>query len=345
MILCCGEALIDMLPRRLPDGQEAFLPVPGGAVFNTAIALGRLGIETGFFGGLSQDRFGRQLRAALAAAGVDTGPSAPSPQPSTLAFVALENGQARYEFLDAGSAGRMLDLADLPPPSDRVRALFLGGISLVNDPAATAFETLALRPAADGARAPVVMLDPNIRRDFITDSAAYRARLARLIARADIVKLSDEDLDWLIGPEAPGSLADRARNLLAQGPGLVLITEGARGAHAFTRSHHVHVPAPSVEVVDTVGAGDSFNAGVLAALDRLGALGDPRTRQGGAAIPPDALDRAALTDCLTLGIAVATIVVGRAGADAPWPDALPAHARALLSRSMPDPDTQPREAP
>ena len=266
MILCCGEALIDMLPRESTAGEAAFAPYAGGAVFNTAIALGRLGAASGFFTGLSTDLFGEILDQTLAASRVDTSLCARSVRPTTLAFVKLVNGQATYAFYDENTAGRLLSVADLPALPDHIGTLFFGGISLVNDPAAGAYDELQARAAASGR---VTMIDPNIRPGFITDQAAYRARIGRMMARADIVKLSDEDLHWL---EGAGDLTALARGIVARGPKVVFITEGAKGARAITATGERFVASQKVTVADTVGAGDTFNAGVLAALDRDGVL-------------------------------------------------------------------------
>jgi fructokinase len=302
MILCAGEALIDMLPRTAVSGEAAFAPYAGGAVFNTAIALGRLGTPTGFFTGLSTDLFGQVLEAALADSGVDAGRAARSDRPTTLAFVTLTDGQARYAFYDEGTAGRMLAEADLPGDLDGVGALFFGGISLAVEPCAHSYETLCLREA--GRR--VIMLDPNVRPGFIRDEAVYRARIDRMLAASDIVKLSDEDLHWLFGP---GDLAALASAVLAKGPKLVCITEGAEGVTGYTATGAVRVAARRVEVVDTVGAGDTFNAGLLAGLSDAGLL----TRNALAAgLPEDGL-RAALD----LGVRAAAVTVSRAGANPP----------------------------
>ena len=301
MILCCGEALIDMLPRESVAGEPAFAPYPGGAVFNTAIALGRLGARAGFFCPMPADLFGAQLRAALTASGVDHSLSPDVDRPCTLAFVTLVNGQARYAFYDRGTALRDLTVADLPPLPDDVEALFLGGISLVGDPCGAAFAALA-----EQAGERVVMCDPNIRPGFIRDEPAYRARLATIFARADLVKVSDEDLHWLMGP---GDVADLASALRAQGPRVVIVTEGAEGARAFHPGGVVHVPAARVAVVDTVGAGDTFNAGVLASLAQDGALSRARVA---------ALDAATLERALTLGARAAAVTVSRAGANPPF---------------------------
>lgn len=301
MILCCGEALIDMLPRDL-GGQPAFAPHPGGAVFNTAIALGRLGATTGFFSGLSTDLFGDQLTEALKASHVTSDLAVRTARPTTLAFVRLVDGQASYAFYDENTAGRMLSKADLPTLLDHVTAMFFGGISLVAEPCGTVYEGLMQREA--GRR--VMMLDPNIRPGFITDEGAYRARIGRMIAMSDIVKVSDEDLHWL---EGPGDLAALARGLCARGPQLVCVTQGAQGAWGITAEQAVFVPARKVAVVDTVGAGDTFNAGVLAALRLAGLCKGGRL----ARLEPGQIEAA-----LTRGSAAAAITVSRAGANPPW---------------------------
>ncbi|MDP1668588.1 carbohydrate kinase family protein [Phaeovulum sp.] len=306
MILCCGEALIDMLPRETVAGEAAFAPYPGGAVFNTAVALGRLGVEAGFFSGISTDLFGEMLVQALAASKVDAGLALRSGRPTTLAFVTLVAGQARYAFYDEATAGRMLSPADLPVLPEAVRALFFGGISLVGEPCGAAYEALMAREA--GRR--MCMIDPNIRPGFITDEASYRGRIGRMTGMADIVKLSDEDLRWLVGP---GTIEAAARALLAQGAKLVFVTEGASGAHAFWADGAAFEPARKVAVVDTVGAGDTFNAGVLAAFARAGALGKADVAAAG-----EDLVRAALR----LGVQAAAVTVSRAGANPPWAEEL-----------------------
>ncbi|HMO07696.1 MAG TPA: carbohydrate kinase [Paracoccaceae bacterium] len=303
MILCCGEALIDMLPRTTTAGEAAFAPYAGGAVFNTAVALGRLGVPAGFFSGLSTDLMGEILAETLAASGVDTALAARSARPTTLAFVKLVNGQATYAFYDENTAGRLLAEADLPALPSSVTALFFGGISLVNDPAASTYAAFQARASAAGR---VTMIDPNIRPGFITDPAAYRARIAGMVARADIVKVSDEDLRWL---EGGGEIEPLARAMLARGPKVVFVTEGAKGAHGFTAGLSRFVAATPVKVADTVGAGDTFNAGALAALHAAGALTAGRIA---------ALTAAEVDAALSLGARAAAVTVSRPGADPPW---------------------------
>jgi fructokinase len=303
MILSCGEALIDMLPRTSTEGEAAFAPYAGGAVFNTAIALGRLGAPSAFFSGVSNDMLGEILADTLTASKVDIRYLARSDRPTTVAFVKLVNGQATYAFYDEATAGRMLSEADLPQLPASVSTLFLGGISLVNDPAASTYEALQARECA----ARVTMIDPNIRPGFIAGKeAAYRARIERMVARADIVKLSDEDLHWL---EGSGDLTVLARGVVARGPKVVFITEGAKGARAVTATQERTVQSQKVTVVDTVGAGDTFNAGVLAALHQAGAL----TKAGVASLSDATLDAA-----LSLGSRAAAVTVSRAGANPPW---------------------------
>jgi fructokinase len=307
MILSCGEALIDMLPRTSAQGENCFAPYAGGAVFNTAIALGRLGAPSAFFSGVSNDMLGEILADTLTASKVDTRYLARSDRPTTVAFVKLVNGQATYAFYDEVTAGRMLSTDQLPTLPQDIDALFFGGISLVNDPAASTYEALQTRECA----ARVTMIDPNIRPGFIAGKEAqYRARIERMIARADIVKLSDEDLHWL---EGQGELTILARGVLAKGPKVVFITEGANGARAVTASQDIFVAAQKVTVVDTVGAGDTFNAGVLAALHQAGAL--TKAALGG-------LSDATLTAALSLGTRAAAVTVARAGANPPWSNEL-----------------------
>jgi fructokinase len=266
MILCCGEALIDMIPQQSVSAQGGFVPRCGGAAFNTAIALARQGARAGLLTGLSSDRFGRKLDAELARAGVDRSLIITSDHPTTLAHVQLDGDEATYSFDDENSAGRMLTPEDLPELPDRVGCLLLGGISLCHAPAADAYEALSNR--AEGR---LVMLDPNIRPGFITDEVCYRARLARMMTRAHIVKLSEPDLNWL--DPRPLPLSDKLDRILAAGPFLVLFTQGARGVTARHRDgRQTEVGAPKVQVSGTVGAGDAFNAGFLARLATLDQL-------------------------------------------------------------------------
>ncbi|ESX56365.1 carbohydrate kinase [Mesorhizobium sp. LSHC422A00] len=302
MILCCGEALIDMLPRTTTQGEPAFAPYVGGAVFNTAIALGRLGAPAGFFSGLSSDLFGGQFREALGGSKVSSTYAHTSPRPTTLAFVRLTNGQATYTFYDENTAGRMLTTADLPELGAEIEAMLFGAISLISDPAGAAYEEFMKREHERR----VMMLDPNIRPNFIPDKAKHLRRIRSMMAMADIVKLSDEDLHWF--GEA-GSHEDVIRNWLDRGPKLIVVTHGSEGAVGYSRDHKVTVMPHKVEVVDTVGAGDTFNAGILASLHEQGLL----SKAGIGGLSEDAIRQA-----LALGAKAAAVTVSRAGANPPW---------------------------
>ncbi|ANH02651.1 MULTISPECIES: carbohydrate kinase family protein [Shinella] len=302
MILCCGEALIDMLPRTTTLGEDAYAPYAGGAIFNTAIALGRLGVPTGFFTGLSDDMMGDILRRTLGESGVDYSYCATLSRPTTVAFVKLVDGHATYAFYDEGTAGRMITEAELPMLGDDCEALHFGAISLIPEPCGSTYEALLAREHERR----VISLDPNIRPGFIKDKDAHMGRIRRMAAMADIVKFSDEDLAWF-GLE--GDEDALARHWLHHGARLVVVTRGAEGAVGYTANHKVTVPSERVSVVDTVGAGDTFDAGVLASLKMQNLL----TKDQVARLSEDQIAKA-----LALGARAAAVTVSRAGANPPW---------------------------
>jgi len=302
MILCCGEALIDMLPRTTTLGEDAYAPYAGGAIFNTAIALGRLGVPTGFFTGLSDDMMGDILRRTLAESRVDYSYCATLSRPTTVAFVKLVDGHATYAFYDEGTAGRMITEAELPTLGAECEALHFGAISLIPEPCGSTYEALLKREHESR----VISLDPNIRPGFIKDKDAHMGRIRRMAAMADIVKFSDEDLAWF-GLE--GDEDALARHWLHHGARLVVVTRGADGAVGYTGNHKVTVPSERVAVVDTVGAGDTFDAGVLASLKMQNLL----TKQQVARLSEDQIAKA-----LALGARAAAVTVSRAGANPPW---------------------------
>ncbi|MGV6847850.1 MAG: carbohydrate kinase family protein [Marinibacterium sp.] len=301
MILCCGEALIDLIPDA--EGSETRTPFVGGAVLNTAVALGRLGVDVSLLTGLSSDSYGAQIEAVLRESHVDPGLAVRSDRPTTLAIVTLKDGQASYVFRDEGSATRMIGPDDLPGDDREFDALVFGGISLINAPVADTFADFCVARAARS----VILLDVNIRPGFIDDPDTYRARIDRMIVATDILKVSDDDLDWLL----PGlSEAEALAQLAARGPALVVLTKGSQGAAGRLASGDlVEVPAPPARVVDTVGAGDTFNAGFLAALDKGGELTKPAMRT----LAPDAAIAA-----LTFAARVAAVTVSRPGPNPPW---------------------------
>lgn len=302
MILCCGEALIDFIPKPLSDGSQAFLPVPGGAVFNTAVALGRLGEDVGFFSGISTDPFGLKLISYLEASGVVTAFCRRSPRPTTLALVTIEDGSAQYNFYDEYSAGRMLDIEALPGNSSEVTTAHFGAISLIHEPCGSAFEEFMHRMK----QSTVISFDPNIRPKFITDETLYRERLRRMIAMSDIIKVSEEDLFWL----EPGlSFEHVAKNWIEGGAAIVTLTMGEKGARSLTAKLDVTCAAVATKIVDTVGAGDTFNAGFLSSLKSNNLLKKGDLRK---------INSEDLVSALEYGSKVAAYTVGQTGANPPW---------------------------
>lgn len=308
MILSCGEALIDMLPRETAAGEACYMPVAGGAVFNTAIAIGRLGAPSAFFTAVSTDFFGDLLVKVLNESNVDTRYVLRTDHPETLAFVRLVNGHAQYAFYDEGTSGRLLAQSDIPVLDDSITALQFGAISLIPEPCGGTYEELMRREHQRN----VISFDPNIRTSFIKDKPAHRARMDRMLAMSDIVKLSDEDLAFF---DAGGDFDGFAAKLLKGNAKLVIMTRGEHGAVAIAKSGKVEVPGIKVQVVDTVGAGDTVNAGILAFLHKAGKLSKP------------ALESLAAEDvqgALSLAVRAAAVTVSRAGANPPWEHELPA---------------------
>jgi fructokinase len=296
LIVVAGESLIDRVVR--PDGSVA--EHPGGGPFNTARALARLGCRAAFLGGLSTDEHGRLLREALEADGVDLTLARTTDAPTLVATATLDpDGQARYGFEPPGSAAATLREATLPAET---AALHVGTLGLLLEPTATTLAGLV----ADAPTDVVVMVDPNIRPDAIADPARYRARLAAVLARTDVVKVSVDDLAW-IDPGIPP--ADAARRLLghgsAPGPEIVLLSAGAEPTLIVGATGTDELPVRPAPVVDTIGAGDAFGAGFLAAWIRAG--------RGRAKLD----DRAAVRDAVRFAMRVAAWTVGRPGADPP----------------------------
>ena len=255
MIAVTGEALIDLVVD--PDGHVA--AQPGGGPFNTARTIGRLGLAPAFLGGLSQDRFGAQLRALLGQDGV-TLATPTMAAPTTLALADVDpDGVARYHFYLAGTAACALEYPQLSAALPAgVTALHAGSVALAAEPIATGIERLISSDVPAGA---LVMIDPNCRPEAVTDRGAYLARLSRILRRADVVKVSIEDLAYL-APGVPAHAAAAA--LLGQGPALVLLTDGPRTVQALMPGQEVSVDVPAVQVVDTIGAGDAFGGAFLA---------------------------------------------------------------------------------
>jgi fructokinase len=297
LIVVAGEALIDLVP----DGHEALGAHPGGGPFNTARTLGRLERPVAYLGRVSTDSFGSRLAELLAADGVRLDAMVRTEQPTTLALVELdEHRSARYRFYDEGTSARGLTVADaLAALPAGVAMLHVGTLGLVLEPMAAALEALASRLA----RRALVMLDPNVRPATIADPAAFRARLGRILAAADVVKVSEEDLDWL-SPGVPA--VDAARTLLAQGPRVVLLTRGGDGAVVVMAGSAETVTAPPVTVVDTIGAGDAFSGGWLTWWSERGLGRD------------ELADAGRVTEATRFACQVAALTCARAGASPPY---------------------------
>lgn len=297
MIVVGGEALIDLVPV-----EGLLYPVPGGGPLNTAIALGRLDVPVGFLGTLSRDDYGATLARVLTAAGVDTSLVCWSDAPTPLAMVDRRaDGKGTYRFYLSGTAFTDLLPESLPPLPDEVWAIHVGTLSLALDPPAGAHEALLDREK--GRR--TIVVDPNVRPGVFGDPHSYRARFERIASDADIVKLSDEDASWIYPSLRLDQILD---HLLSVGPTLVAITMGSAGALAASRHGRARVPAPTVAVADTVGAGDSFAAALLAALIERGALGPGGTRP---------FDDALIEEALTHAVTASAITCTRVGAVSP----------------------------
>ncbi|HEV8340399.1 MAG TPA: carbohydrate kinase [bacterium] len=296
-----GEILIDFTPI-VEDGRTVgFRLHPGGSPFNVAVGLARLGARVEFAAKVSTDFFGRVLLDHLEQERIGTQFLSRSEAPTTLAFVALEHGEPAFSFYQEGAADTLLLPQDLPADIGESHVFHFGSISLLRDPTASTIVGLVDRLRGG----PLLSFDPNVRPAQIRDPSAFRAIIDRLLRAADVVKVSAADLRWL----TPGrSSQDAARDILGVGPALVVVTVGADGCHAYSRQLTGHLPAPRVEVVDTVGAGDAFSAGLLSRL----AERDVFSREALEAAEPETLQ-----DALRFALATATLSCKRSGADPP----------------------------
>ncbi|WP_027554842.1 carbohydrate kinase [Bradyrhizobium sp. Cp5.3] len=303
MLIACGDALIDFVPTRNAEGREAVMPAVGGSCLNVAIGIARLGAPTGFVGGISTDMFGQMIAGHATASNVELGLATRSDHQTTLAFVRIVAGESHYAFYDAETATGNWTYRRGMVPFETVMAVHVGSTTLVNDKGAA--ETKAL--IADARATSTISFDPNCRPNLVKDKPAYLVRMAEFAASADLIKMSDVDFNYLFGDEPH---QQRASVLLGQGTSLVVITRGNNGAMAWhTKAGQIEVAAPKVEVVDTIGAGDSFQAALLFALYKQGRLAREKLRDIGA----DELRRA-----LSFAANCAGLTCTRPGADPPW---------------------------
>lgn len=303
MLIACGDALIDFVPTRDADGREAVMPAVGGSCLNVAIGVARLGAPAGFVGGISTDPFGRMIADHAAASNVELGLATRSDHQTTLAFVRTIAGESDYAFYDAETATRNWTYRCGSISFAKIWAVHIGSTTLVNDQGAA--ETKAL--IAEARASATICFDPNCRPNLVRDKPAYLARMAEFFATADLVKMSDVDFAYLFGEEP---YKQRARALLGEGPGLVVITRGSDGAIAWhEKAGQIEVAAPKFEVADTIGAGDSFQAALLFALHRQGHLARQQLKD----ISTEELRRA-----LSFAVHCAGLTCTRPGADPPW---------------------------
>jgi fructokinase len=296
MIVVAGESLFDLIV----DAAGRVEARPGGGPYNVARTLGRLGQSVAFLGRLSRDRFGSLLRAGLDAEHVDLGLAPSTDAPTLLAVAELDaDGAATYHFYSDGTAATGLSTADIPDGLPAATtALHVGTLGLVFEPMATTIESVvaSLRPDV------LLIADPNCRPTAIRDPVAYRARLGQILGRVDVLKVSVDDLAWLDPGTEP---VKAARRLMAGGAVAVLVTDGARRVRLVTPAGVTELAVQPARVVDTVGAGDAFGAGFLAAWTAAG--------RGRAEL----LDQAALAAATRFAIEVARLTTTRAGAEPP----------------------------
>lgn len=296
MIVVAGEALIDRIVHADGSVQE----LPGGGPYNTARTIARLGGRTAFLGRLSTDERGRRLRAALKADGVDLGWADATDDPTTFAEATLDaTGSARYVFFLDRTSASDLPAATVAKAIEVVpSAMHIGTLGLVMEPIGSVLAEAVTALPVDT----LLVVDPNCRPSAIADRAAYLDRIGVIILRADVVKVSVDDLAYLV----PGRASDDAAvDLLAMGVRVVLLTDGGRATRILTATFESTMPVPSVPVVDTIGAGDAFSGGFVAHW-----IGAGRGRG-------DLADRTALEEATRFGVLVAGLTCGRAGADPP----------------------------
>lgn len=299
-VVVCGEGLVDLVP--LGTGTLAPLtPALGGGPFNVAITLGRLGSAASLCSRLSTDAYGEALTVALRAAGVNLSLLQRGREPTTLALTSIgRDGSAQYSFYLDGTADRLvIDPGELP---GTVRALAFGTLSMVLEPGVSVYERLLHRSHAEGR---LTMLDPNIRAGVIDDPDAYRRRFSSWLPALDIVKVSDDDADWL----AQGEEGTGPQQWIAAGVGAVLTTRGGDGLSVLTADFAVDAPAPPTTVVDTIGAGDTICGAMLHWLGTHRVLDPAKVRQ---------MTRSEWSEALGFAAAAAAVTVSRPGADPPW---------------------------
>lgn len=301
MIVVSGEALMDVFTAGdTPTGMALDARI-GGSPLNVAIGLARLRQPVAFFGAISKGALGERLARALAGEGVDLRCTARLDAPTTLSLVDLDaRGVPAYAFYGNGAADRSLPLAALAGVP-AAAAYHFGSYAMVVEPVAATQRALVEREHTRS----VIAYDPNIRLNVEPDVARWRDTLAWMLPRTHLLKVSDEDLALLFPGVEPAALAAQ---WLQAGVALVVVTRGAHGASAWTATHHASVQPVAVQVIDTVGAGDTFQAALLTALAERGLLSPDGLR---------AIGEAALREVMGFAVRAAAITCSRRGADLP----------------------------
>jgi fructokinase len=302
MLLSCGDALIDFMPVKAVDGREAYAPVVGGSCLNVAVAMARLDAPAGLAGGISTDLFGSMIAEHALRSNVDLSYAIRSSDETTLAFVRLLAGEPHYVFYDEATAARRWTYRPGSIPFAVVDAVHVGSTTLISHAVST--ETLAMLAEAHGLA--TISFDPNCRPTLVRDKADYIRRMDAFFACADIIRMSDADFEFLFRST---DYATKAAALIESGATLVIVTRGERGVLAWHRhAGYIEAMAPHVDVVDTIGAGDTFQGALLVALREMQAI----ATQDLIAIDPQKLGRA-----ITFAVTCAAVTCSRAGADPP----------------------------
>jgi fructokinase len=305
MILSCGDALIDFVPVAAADGGEALRPMVGGSCLNVAVGLARLGVPTGFVGGISNDLFGRMIAEHALASRVDLRFATRSDYHTTLAFVRMIAGESQYAFYDTRTASREWTYRQGMIDFGNVHAVHIGSTTLANEDGAAQIAAMI----AEAKQSTTISFDPNCRPNLVKDKTTYLELMNAFADTADVIRMSDVDFNYLYETE---TYAVRAESLLAGSCGLFVITCGMEGVQAWhAKSGFIKVGAPAIKVVDTIGAGDSFQAALLFALHKQKRLGRARLKETGV----DELRRALLFACNC-----AALTCTRMGADPPRSD-------------------------
>lgn len=303
-ILVCGEALVDLVPVH----QGPLLsPKLGGGPFNVAVALGRLGSQVAYLSRISRDAFGTQIMSGLTDAGVDVSLVQRGDEPTTLALTTLaEDGSAEYSFYADGTADRLVaDPGELP---EHISVFSFGTLSLLYEPGASMYAGLLHRARSAGK---LTMLDPNIRPAAIDSTSGditadgFRDRFRSWLPSVDILKVSEDDSFWL-GLGTQGTTVD---DWLTAGVTAVVMTRGGDGISVFTAAGETSVPGVAVDVVDTIGAGDTVHGALLSHLEQESIVTSGAVRE----MSTTDWERA-----LAFAAKAAAITVSRPGADPPW---------------------------